>query len=137
MSGNHFQINIPVRISDINYGGHLGHAELIKISHQARLKMLASYSLNEMNIDGAGVIVKKLEVLYQGEAFFDEMLQIYIRISEIGKTSCQFEYKIFKNDDKPVAQVNETIVFMNYEKRCPVRVPSSIIRLYEENFKLA
>ena len=40
-----FEVEIPVRIYDINYGGHLGHAELIKITHQARLQFFSKFSL--------------------------------------------------------------------------------------------
>lgn len=124
-----FEIDISVRISDVNYGGHLGHAELIKITHQARLKFLLTNSLRENNIGGAGIIVKNLSVDYKGEAFFDETLNISIRIEEIGKVSCVFIYEIIKNSEKPVAVVRETIVFMNYEKRRPVRVPEEILAL--------
>ena len=124
-----FQIDISVRISDINYGGHLGHAELIKITHQARLKFFSKFGLSENNIEGAGVIVKHLSVEYKAEAFFDEMLTIHIRIAEITKTYCIFSYEIFKNNTIRAASVLETILFMNYKSRRIVRVPQAIHNL--------
>ena len=128
-----FKINLSVRISDINYGGHLGHAELIKITHQARLKFLSAYALKESNLNRAGIIVKHLIVDYKGEAFFEDLLTISIKISEITKTSCTFFYKIDKDINKPVATVQELVLFMNYEKRRLVRVPQVIIELKEKS----
>lgn len=127
----YYKISIPVRISDINYGGHLGHAELTKITHQARLKMLKHFSLSETDISGAGIIVRRMETSYKGEAFFDETLTLYIRISKPEKSSCLVEYQINKDSDTPVATVYETIMFMDYIRRKPVRVPQEIHDLYE------
>ncbi|MBA2653008.1 MAG: thioesterase family protein [Tatlockia sp.] len=126
-----FKIDIPVRISDINYGGHLGHAELIKITHHARLKFFSKFSLKEDNICGSGIIAKALSVVYKGESFFDDILHILLYVREITKTSCEFLYEITKNEDMPVASVVETVLFMNYETRRIQRVPQVIYELKE------
>ena len=130
--GINFKIDLPVRISDINYGGHLGHAELITITHQARLKFFSEFSLKEDNIEGTGVIVKHLEVHYKGEGFFDDLLHISLSIREITKISCQFFYEITKNDNLPVASVMETVLFMNYKTRRVKKVPTIIVKLKEK-----
>jgi len=125
-----FKIDIAVRISDINYGGHLGHAELITITHQARLKFFSKFSLKEDDLGGAGIIVKCLSVQYNGEAFFDDVLHVSITITKIGKASCDFNYEITKNIERtPVASVFETVLFMNYKTRKLVRTPSVIFKL--------
>ena len=123
-----FKVDLSVRIYDINYGGHLGHAEIIKISHQARLLLFKKYSLDEANLDGAGVIVKELHVNYQGEAFFDDILHIRIYM-EIEKASCCFIYNILKNNQLPVASIKEKVLFMDYSTRKLLRVPECIKQL--------
>ena len=35
-----FSTDIAVRISDINYGGHLGHDSIISLIHEARVRFL-------------------------------------------------------------------------------------------------
>jgi len=128
-----YKIDISVRISDVNYGGHLGHAELIKITHQARLKFLSEFSLKEDDLDGAGIIIKELLVKYKGEAFFDDILHISIFIDKIEKASCNFLYEITKNNDQSVATVLETMLFMNYKTRRIVRVPKIMFELKEKS----
>ena len=124
-----FNIDMDVRITDINYGGHLGHAELIKITHQARLKLFSKYSLKEDDLNGTGIIVKNLSVNYQGEAFFDDTLHISISIDNIDKASCDFLYKITKNLNARVATVMEKVLFMNYTTRKIARTPQVILDL--------
>lgn len=128
-----FTIDIPVRISDVNYGCHLGHAELIKITHQARLKFFKEYSLKENDLNGSGIIIKTLHVEYKGESFFDDMLHVSIFINRVERASCEFLYHITKNDDKPVATVLETALFMNYNTRRLTRVPKVILDLVADN----
>jgi len=36
-----FGIDIPVRITDINYGGHLGNDAVLGLVHEARIAFLA------------------------------------------------------------------------------------------------
>lgn len=129
LSLSEFKIDMDVRIMDINYGGHLGHAELIKITHQARLKLFSKYSLKEDNLNGAGIIVRNLSANYQGEAFFDDILHISISIDNIDRASCDFLYKITKNSNVPVATVMEKVLFMNYTTRKIVRTPQVIFNL--------
>ena len=121
-----FEINIPVRISDVNYGKHLGHASLISIIHQARVKFLKYKCLDEMDIDGVSMIVKRIEVDYLGEAFFDEVLKVRVFIKEIDKASLSFFYLVTKGSDaEKVARVSELILFMNKKGKVS-RTPKSI-----------
>ena len=38
-----FSTQIPVRITDINYGGHLGNDALLALLHEARVQFLRRY----------------------------------------------------------------------------------------------
>ena len=40
-----FSTNIEVRITDINYGGHLGNDSVLEIIHEARIRMLAEKAI--------------------------------------------------------------------------------------------
>ena len=122
-----FTIDLPVRISEVNYGNHLGHAALASLLHQSRLKLYKHYDINELNIDGVGSVVKKLKIDYQGEAFFDDELHISITLIEITGATCTFEYTVTKNDAQtPVANVLETMAFINVDTRKAARTPKVI-----------
>lgn len=122
-----FNIDIPVRASDLNYGNHLGYDRLVAILHQARLKYLYYLGFNESNIDGLTMIMKYLEVDYQGEAFFDDNLHVEVKfISEVA--AVKVHYTLTKNFPvEPVASAQETILLMNYETKKIKRVPKKFL----------
>ena len=47
-----FETDIKVRISDINYGGHLGNDSVMSLIHEARLRFLEKYGYTELNVCG-------------------------------------------------------------------------------------
>jgi len=51
-----FVTEIPLRITDINYGGHLGNDALLSLLHEARVQFLRQYGFTEMNVDGRSII---------------------------------------------------------------------------------
>jgi len=42
-----FSTEIPVRITDINYGGHLGNDSILSIVQEARVRFLNKYNYSE------------------------------------------------------------------------------------------
>ncbi len=43
-----YKTEIPVRITDINYGGHLGNDSLLSIIHEARVRFLKHLEYSEV-----------------------------------------------------------------------------------------
>ena len=97
-----FQTTLAVRISDINYGNHLGHDSLISLLHEARVRFLNKMGYTELNIHGVGILVRNLVVNYLQEAFHSDKLTINMEILNISKTSFDIAYQAFcheKNND--------------------------------------
>jgi acyl-CoA thioester hydrolase len=123
-----FSTEILVRISDINYGGHLGHDSVLSLTHEARVRLLGKYGFTEMDIDGSGLIISDVVIVYKSEAFYGEILKIEIAICDFSKYGCDFVYKITeKETGREVARAKTGIVFFDYKERRVASVP--------ENFK--
>ena len=45
-----FSTELRVRITDVNYGGHMGNDALLGLLHEARVQFLAHYGLSELDI---------------------------------------------------------------------------------------
>jgi len=58
-----FRTEITVRITDLNYGGHLGNADTLVLIHEARVRFLKSYGYSEIDIEGYGTISPRLRHL--------------------------------------------------------------------------
>ena len=52
-----FETQIPIRITDLNYGGHLGNDKYLTLIHEARVQFLEHYGFSEMDVDGVGIIM--------------------------------------------------------------------------------
>jgi acyl-CoA thioesterase FadM len=69
----HFTTEIPIRISDINYGGHLGNDAVLSILHESRVRLLLEHGYSEFNVEGVGIIMTDSAIVYKSEAFYGEL----------------------------------------------------------------
>ena len=56
---------IPVRITDINYGNHVGNDSFVAIIHEARMQWLKQYGYTELQVEAVGLIMSDLAVEFQ------------------------------------------------------------------------
>ena len=69
-----FSTHLTVRVSDINYGNHLGNDRMISLLHEARLRYLHNYDFSEFNIGGVGLMVTDIVVSFVSESFVADRL---------------------------------------------------------------
>ena len=119
-----FSTDIPIRISDINYGNHLGHDSIITLIHEARVRFLHAYGFTELDIDGFGLVMTDLVILYKAEGLYGEILKIEVGIQDVTTYGCDLVYRITnKETGTEVARAKTGIVIYDYEKRKVVEVP--------------
>ena len=112
-----FSTNISIRISDINYGGHLAHDSILSLTHEARVRFLNSLGYSEANIDGSGIIISDAALVYKTEAFYGPILKVEIAVNNFNKYGCDFYYKLTDHDsEKEVSRAKTGIVFYDYTK---------------------
>ena len=122
----HFTTDIPVRIGDINYGGHLGNDTLLSILQEARVQMLAQHGWSEMNVEGAGLIMTDAAVMYRAEVFYGDSLTIRIQATDFARTGCDLAYQVTnKSTGKEVARAKTGITFFNYAERKVIAMPEA------------
>ncbi len=126
-----FQTEISVRISDINYGGHLANDAVLSIIHEARIQFFAKYGWTELDVDGAGIIMTDCAVVYKSESFYGDRLIIEVAVADFFKYGYDLFYKITnKENGKDVAFVKTGIMFMDYKQRKRARVPEKFYNLF-------
>jgi len=113
-----FKTEIPIRISDINYGGHLGNDAVLSIAHEARLRFLKHHSFTELNVGGAGIIMVDAAVQYKAEGLHGDIVLVEIAVTDITGVGCDFVYRCTnKNTGTVIAIVKTGIVFYDYEMK--------------------
>ena len=126
-----FSTDIPVRITDVNYGGHLGNDSLLSLLQEARLQFLREHAYSEKDVEGRGMIMLDAVVLYRSEAFYGDLLRIEVAVADVGPHGCDLLYRVTqKESGKEVSRAKTTIAFFDYAKRKVVEVPDAFRRKF-------
>jgi 4-hydroxybenzoyl-CoA thioesterase len=119
-----------LRVSDINYGGHLGNDAVLSLAQEARMRFLRSHGWAEQDVAGVGIIMTDAAVVYRSEAFYGDVLSIDVAVADLQQLGCDFLFRMVnKGSGKEVARVKTGIVFFNYATRKPAPVPEEFRRV--------
>ena len=126
-----FSTELRVRITDVNYGGHMGNDALLGLLHEARVQFLAHYGLSELDICGAGIIMADSVIVYKSEAFPGELLELAVTVTDFNRYGCDFVYRVTeKASGREVARAKTGIVFFDYQQRAIQKVPQPFRDLF-------
>lgn len=126
-----FSTEMNVRISDVNYGGHLGNDAVLSLAHEARVRFLGEHGLTEKEIFGYGIIMVDAAIQYKAEAFHGDRIMIAVGVTDIGRVGCDFVYRFTeKSSGKEIARVKTGIAFFDYSSRKLVETPVKFAFLF-------
>lgn len=127
-----FSTEIPLRVSDINYGGHLGNDSVLSIFQEARIRFLKQFGYSEIDIEGSSIIMTDAAVQYKSQGYYGDILIVQLTVDDIQKVGCDFYYRaINKLSGKEVAVGKTGIAFFDYHKNKITSVPEKFIKLIE------
>ncbi len=125
-----FSTEIEVRVTDLNYGNHLGNDAMLSLIHESRVRFLRHHGLSEGDVQGCAMIQADAAIVYRAEAFLGDSLRFDLAIGDLGRASCDFFYRVTRvADDRLVAIAKTGIVFLDGGTRKIVALPDVIKRL--------
>lgn len=128
----YFKTEIPLRVSDINYGGHLGNDSVLSIFHEARIRFLNKYGYSEFDVEGVSIIMTDAVIHYKSQGHYGDILIIELTVDGFQKIGCDFYYRATNKITGNVVAIGKTgIAFFDYDKNKLVSVPEKFIRLIE------
>jgi acyl-CoA thioesterase FadM len=129
-------IVVPVRITDINYGNHLGNHAFVMIIHEARMKWLQSNGCTELDIDGTGLIMSDLVVEFKNEGFYGDDVVVELYAGEISRVGFEIYYQLFtqRNSEKILlANAKTGMVCYDYAAKKVVAIPGKLLVMLKNN----
>lgn len=119
-----FFTEIPVRITDLNYGGHLANDSILSLIHEARMQFLKTAGYTELEFAGVGLIMTDAAIEFKSEAFYGDVLRVYVSAGEFSKIGFELYYELVSvKDETAVAYAKTGMVCFDYAKRKVVSVP--------------
>ncbi|RPD49551.1 thioesterase [Hymenobacter sediminis] len=109
---------IPVRITDLNYGAHLGNDALLSILHEARVQFLRHLGHAEFDpATGLGHIMADVAIEYKGEGFYGDVLHIQMAATDLSKYGFDLVYWVKNQDGREIARAKTGMLGFNYNTR--------------------
>ena len=94
-----FSCTVAVRITDINYGGHVGNDTVLSIIHEARMQFLKHFNYTEMQFAGAGMIMADAAIEFKSELFYGDTVIASVAAGEFSKVAFELFYKLEKETE--------------------------------------
>lgn len=122
-----FSTEVKVRISDINYGGHVGNDAILSIIHEARLQFFRHFGYSELDLGGTSSIMADSAIVYKGESFYGDTLKIEVGTGDFHKYGFDLFYLItHASTGKTIAEAKTGIICFDYNKRKVSALPESV-----------
>lgn len=124
-----FSTEMLVRISDINYAGHLGNEAILSIMHEARIRYLKAQGYSEADVEGSSMIMTDTAIVYKAESFHADQLRVDVAVTDFNKYGCDFFYLISHAQSlQEIARGKTGIVFFDYAASQIQQVPQAFKR---------
>jgi acyl-CoA thioesterase FadM len=109
---SHFKytFEIPVRITDINYGGHVGNDRMLTLAHEARVQFLATHGYSEMNLEGVSLILTKASLELRRELFFGDPLFVGVTAGNFTAKGFDLFYKMEKQNKEGIRELTAALI---------------------------
>lgn len=120
-----FETEIPIRISDVNYGGHLGNDAVLSIAQEARVRFLSARGWGELDVEGVGMILVDAAVVYRAEGRHGMTLRVRLAPADVRSRGLDLVYLMTDAaTGEEIARVKTGIVFFDYRARRVVSMPA-------------
>jgi 4-hydroxybenzoyl-CoA thioesterase len=121
-----FQTSMDVRISDINYGGHMANDAILRLAHEVRLRWLKSMGYSELDVEALASSWPMQLSCTGPKPFMATSLVFNLGTADPNKYGLDIVYQATDgNNGKEVARLKTGIVFFDYQTRQVAAMPAA------------
>lgn len=89
-----FSTRLMIRITDLNYGGHVGNDTFLSLIHEARQRFLKHHGYAELEFDGHGVIMADAAIEFKSELNYADEVLISVAATDFTRLGFDLYYKM-------------------------------------------
>ena len=125
-----FRCALTVRVTDLNYGNHLGNDAILGLIHEARVRWLAHLGVSEADLEGGiGLIQADVAIQFKAEGFLGDRIEAAVGAVDIGPRSWDFVYRLtLPERDQVLALAKTGMVAFDYAQRRVAEIPEPFRR---------
>ena len=125
-----FSTSLYIRITDLNYGGHVGNDVFMSLVHEARQQFLLCHGYTELNFAGTSLIMADAAIEYKHELAYANEVRISVTANGFDKIGFDIYYLLeVKKDEKwtLAGKVKTGMLCFDYSAKKIVAVPQEAI----------
>jgi len=110
----------------VYYGRYMPYFDLARTEYHRHL--------GRVSLPGHEFVMRAATIEYHAPARFDDLLEVFVRVERVGRTSVTFDHAAYRvedgdEDDVLMVTAKQTLVLIDVGDRTPARVPESYRRL--------
>ena len=124
-----FSTALTVRVTDLNYGNHVGNDKVLTFLHEARMRFLQSLGYSEFDLGGVSLIMADAILVFKNEMYYGDELLISISPVNLIRVGFDLVYKIEKKSEGKLivtATAKTGMICFDYELKKIVNLPESV-----------
>nr|MBA3717887.1 acyl-CoA thioesterase [Actinomycetota bacterium] len=108
----------------VYYGRYLPYFDLARVEYHRHLGLLKIDPHNEL-------VMRASTVEYLAPARFDDLLEVFVRLARIGRTSMTYEFAAFRvEDDVLMVTAKQTLVLVDLTERRAQPIPEHVTETF-------
>ena len=115
-----FETTMDVKISDINYGNHVGNERFLLFAQETRIRFLKSIGCSEVKFGDYGLVLTEAHVEYLHELFHGDNLLIRMSVGGPSRASFDCFYEVIAqrvSGNVTAALIKTAMVCFDYHER--------------------
>jgi acyl-CoA thioester hydrolase len=106
----------------VYYGRYVPYFDLARVEYHRHLE------LSSMHLGGNEFVMRAMSVEYHAPAVFDDLIEVFVRLARVGRTSATYEFSAYRaEDDALMVTATQTLVLVDLEQRKACTIPDSFI----------
>jgi len=119
-----FSTKIAIRITDLNYGGHVGNDTILTLIHEARVQFLKHFGYQELNLEGVSLIMSDAAIEFKNELFYGDSVTASVAANNFSRVGFDLFYKLNLNETN-IAIAKTGMICYNYDLKKVVSLPEA------------
>ena len=103
----------------VYYGRYMPYFDVARTEYHRHLGLLRSAP------DEPQFVMRAVDVEYHAPARFDDVIEVFVRVARIGRTSATYELAAYLEGERLTVTATQTHVRVDLDERKPVPIPDS------------
>ena len=106
----------------VYYGRYVPYFDLARVEYHRHL------GLTREQLDDNEFVMRAMHVEYHAPAVFDDLIEVFVRLARIGRTSATYEFMAYRaDDDALMVTAKQTLVLVDLDERKACAIPDAFV----------